>query len=158
MDNIIHKFYSSFKKLDAEAMVSCYHKDIVFSDPAFGKLKGDRAGNMWRMLLDSQKNKDFKISYDRISLSGTRGTAHWEASYTFSKTGRTVNNVITADFVLKDGLIIVHTDRFDLHRWARQAFGLKGLVFGGTDFFQKKLQKKTNALLSEYEKKLSSLK
>lgn len=59
MKNIIENFYEAFANLDAETMVSYYHDDIVFEDPAFGILKGNRAKNMWRMLCESQKNKDF---------------------------------------------------------------------------------------------------
>lgn len=37
---IIHQFYTAFKNLDAETMVSLYQDDIMFEDPAFGVLKG----------------------------------------------------------------------------------------------------------------------
>ncbi|WP_299159185.1 nuclear transport factor 2 family protein [uncultured Tenacibaculum sp.] len=46
MKTIIENFYKAFSKIDAEAMVQCYHEDIVFNDPAFGTLKGDKAKNM----------------------------------------------------------------------------------------------------------------
>ena len=155
MDNIIHKFYSAFKNLDAEAMVACYHNDIHFSDPAFGVLTGDKAKNMWRMLVASQKDKDFKVYFDNVKLDANKGSAHWEAKYNFSQTGRPVHNIIEAEFLIQDGLIIKHVDRFNLHRWAKQAFGLKGALIGGTGFFKRKLQQRTNNLLDRYEKKLN---
>ncbi|MFT5249077.1 MAG: hypothetical protein ACI93P_000800 [bacterium] len=43
MNSIIHNLYQAFDQLDAETMVSYYHKNIIFEDPAFGFLKGDRA-------------------------------------------------------------------------------------------------------------------
>ena len=46
MSNIIQNFYEAFHNLDAETMVSFYHPDIEFEDPAFGKLNGERAKNM----------------------------------------------------------------------------------------------------------------
>ena len=55
MNELITKFYESFTNLDAEGMASCYHPEIVFEDPAFGKLEGSRAANMWRMLCESQQ-------------------------------------------------------------------------------------------------------
>ncbi|WP_373852613.1 hypothetical protein [Tenacibaculum maritimum] len=36
-------------------MTDCYHKDITFQDPVFGKLKGQRAIKMWEMLLSPEK-------------------------------------------------------------------------------------------------------
>jgi ketosteroid isomerase-like protein len=151
MDGIVHRFYDSFKKLDAESMVACYHQNVVFSDPAFGTLKGEAVKNMWRMLIASQKGKDFQVYFDQIQQNEDSASAHWEAKYTFSKTGRKVHNVIEARFKLQNGLIIEHHDEFNLHRWARQALGFTGLLLGGTHFFKNKLQKQTCDLLTQYE-------
>ena len=54
------------------------------------------------------------------------GRAHWDATYTYSATGRRVDNRIDATFAFRDGLIVRHDDRFDLWRWARQALGVQG--------------------------------
>lgn len=154
MKNIIEKFYTAFKNLDADAMIGCYHQDIVFYDAAFGNLKGDKAKNMWRMLCANQEGKDFKIAFSNITFVDGIGTAHWEAFYTFSKTGRRVHNVIDAKFEFKDGLIIKHTDNFNLYHWAQQAFGLTGFIIGWTTFFKKKLQNQTNDMLTKFEQSL----
>ncbi len=154
MNELINKFYTAFSNLDAETMASCYHKEIVFHDPAFGQLKGNKAGNMWRMLCASQKDKNMKVTYSNVEANDLTGKAHWEAHYIFSKTGRKVHNLIDAQFEFKDGLIIKHTDHFNLHRWASQAMGLKGMLLGGTGFFQNKLQGQTNRLLDKFESSL----
>ena len=86
MNQTIEIFYTSFNALDAEAMVNCYHDDIVFEDPAFGILKGERAKNMWRMLCHSQKGNDFKVIHSDIHFENNSGSAHWEAFYNFSRT------------------------------------------------------------------------
>ena len=57
-------------------------------------------------------------------------SARCDAWYTFSATGRPVHNVITAHFEFAEGRILRHVDHFDLHRWASQALGLKGLLLG----------------------------
>ncbi|MEO1033679.1 MAG: nuclear transport factor 2 family protein [Bacteroidota bacterium] len=157
MKNLITTFYEAFNNLDAETMCSCYHEDIVLEDPAFGVLKGDKAKLMWQMLCDSQKGKNFKVVASNIKADSHKGSAHWEAFYNFSRTGRKVHNKIDAQFEFKDGLIISHKDRFNLHRWARQALGFKGLLFGGMGFFKSKLNRQTNHVLEKYikEKKLS---
>ncbi|GAB5566038.1 MAG: nuclear transport factor 2 family protein [Winogradskyella sp.] len=142
----IENFYEAFNNLDAKTMCSFYHDAIVFEDPAFGKLQGDRAKAMWFMLCESQQGKSFKVEASDI----TANSAHWEAYYTFSKTGRRIHNRIDASFEFKDGLIIKHSDHFNLHRWAKQALGFKGLILGGTGFFKSKLNKQTNYLLDKY--------
>ncbi len=151
MKTTIETFYKAFNELDAETMASCYHDDIVFEDPAFGVLKGERAKNMWRMLCKSQQGKSFKVVSSNIMAETHQGSAHWEAFYTFSKTGRKVHNTIEATFEFKDGKIIKHTDVFNLHKWSKQALGFKGLLLGGTNFFKTKLQAQTNAMLDKFE-------
>lgn len=149
MKDLIKDFYTAFQNMDAEEMCACYHNDIEFEDPAFGKLKGDRAKNMWRMLC--QNAKDFKIEFSDITVNEKDGTAHWEAHYIFSKTGKKVHNIVDAKFEFKDGKISKHIDTFDLHKWAKQAMGFKGLLLGGTSFFKKKLNQQTNILLNKFE-------
>lgn len=152
MRHLINAFYDAFQNLDGKKMVSFYHKDIIFEDPAFGILEGNRAKAMWQMLCESQKGKNFRVEASDI----TENTAHWEAFYNFSKTGRKVHNKIDAQFEFKDGLIIGHKDTFNLHNWAKQAMGFKGWILGNTSFFKRKLQSQTNYLLDSYinEKKL----
>ena len=154
MEQPVKQFYQAFTDLNAEGMAGCYHDEVVFEDPAFGVLRGEQAKNMWRMLLASQKGKDFKVVASNIQENAQKGTAHWEAFYAFSKTGRQVHNIIEAEFEIQDGLIIKHTDRFNLHRWAGQALGLQGTLIGWTGFFKKKLHAQTNGLLAKFERKV----
>lgn len=151
MDKIIKEFYTAFSNLDDENMVKYYHSEITFNDPAFGILKGDRAKNMWRMLCQSQKDKDFVVTFNNISVDEDKGYAKWEAFYTFSQTGRKAHNKVSAEFEFKDNLIIKHTDSFNLYTWAKQAMGFKGLLLGNTSFFKTKFQQQTNLLLDKFE-------
>lgn len=155
MDNLIQQFYTAFSNQDIDGMVACYSDSIVFEDPAFGKLEGDRAKNMWRMLLESQKGKDFQVQFSNVSQDDKSASAKWEAKYTFSKTGRKVHNLISSQMLIEDGKIVQHTDHFNLRTWAKQALGIKGAIFGGTGFFKKSLQKQTNSLLDRFEAKNS---
>lgn len=151
MKNLIETFYTAFQKKDADTMVSCYHDHIVFTDPAFGELKGDEAKAMWRMLC--QNATDLKIDFSGITGSLKKGSAHWEAWYSFSRTGRKVHNIVKAEFEFKDSKIIKHTDTFNLHKWASQAMGWKGRLFGGTDFFKNKLHNQTRKMLADFIEK-----
>ncbi len=153
MSQIIQSFYQAFADHDAEKMVSYYSENIEFTDPAFGTLNGERAKNMWRMLIESQRGKKFDVVYSDVKEDKNSGAAHWEAKYKFSQTGRQVHNRIDASFVIKDGKIIKHTDRFNTRKWASQAMGFKGWLLGGTSFFQKKLNAQTNRMLGKWEAK-----
>lgn len=135
---LVTRFYQAFQRLDAEAMVACYSDDIVFSDPAFGTLRGKDVGDMWRML--TTRAKDFSLTFDSVRADERNGSAHWVATYLFSQTGRTVVNDIQARFVFRDGLICQHYDTFDLWRWSRQALGTPGLLLGWSPIVRNKVR------------------
>ena len=136
---VIEKFYTAFQKLDYQTMNSCYSDDIVFSDPAFGLLRGEEAKAMWEMLCKNAK--DFALTFSNIQLQDEEyATCNWIATYTFSKTGRKVVNNIKAFMLLKDGKIIEHSDAFKLSKWAAQALGWKGALLGWTGFMKRKIQ------------------
>ena len=141
---LITKFYTAFQKRDWQTMHSCYHKEVTFYDPAFRQLKGKDAFAMWHMLCLNAK--DFELTFSNIATSEIKGRCNWQASYSFSKTGRKVDNMITANFIFKDGLIIGHKDEFDLWRWSRMALGLPGTLLGWSPFMQNKVNQ--NALKS----------
>lgn len=126
--DLLQHFYSAFQRLDAEAMAACYAADVRFSDPVFTDLRGEAAGDMWRLL--TRRAQDFSLTFDSIEADDEQGRARWIASYRFTQTGRHVVNTIQARFRFKDGRIVEHHDHFDLWRWSRQALGAKGLLLG----------------------------
>ena len=148
MKSLVEVFYTAFQKKDAATMISCYHEDIIFHDPAFGELQGERARAMWRMLC--QNATDLTIEVSDITASLKKGSAHWEAWYSFSKTKRKVHNIVDAKFEFKDSKIIKHTDTFNLHKWASQAMGWKGRLLGGTAFFKNKVHQQANKALDDF--------
>src|SRR4051812_38692418 len=105
MDNAILRFYEAFARQEGAAMAACYTSDVVFRDPVFPHLEGREAGDMWRMLCG--RAKDLRIEFRDIRVDGEKGRAHWEAWYTFTKTGRLVHNVVDAEFTLRGGRIAV---------------------------------------------------
>ncbi len=125
---LLTRLYSAFKKLDYVTMRACYQPDATFSDAVFTDLRGPQVTGMWEMLCKAAK--DFDLTFRDVSADDTHGSAHWEPTYTFSRTGRRVHNVIDAKFTFRDGLIQTHRDDFSLRLWMGMALGTKGKFLG----------------------------
>src|SRR6185503_190206 len=138
-EQLIQKFYSSFQARDAAGMTACYQPDVVFPDPVFGRLQGAQAIAMWRMLCG--RAKDLAITLENVRANPHTGSAHWEARYTWGKSGRPVHNSIEAAFEFRDGLIAQHVDTFDLWRWTRMALGPAGVFLGWSPMVQGAVRK-----------------
>ena len=151
-EKTLTKFYSAFANADAATMCECYHPNIKFRDPVFGLLNGNQVCDMWRMLTEKSKG-NIKIEFANIEADEYLGAAKWVATYNFSKTNRKVVNRISSQFHFKEGLIIKHTDDFDIWKWSKQAFGISGILFGWTGYMQKKIHEKALLSLKNYQKK-----
>jgi ketosteroid isomerase-like protein len=154
-EKTLTKFYSAFSNADASTMCECYHPDIKFRDPVFGPLKGNRVCDMWKMLTEKSKG-NLIIEFSHIEANEYLGSAKWLATYNFSKTNRKVINQVSSQFHFKNGLIIKHTDDFDIWKWSKQAFGITGVLFGWTGFMQKKIHEKALLSLKNYQKKITN--
>ena len=145
--SLIERFYEAFDRHDGATMAACYAPDVRFSDPAFGELRGEQVGGMWRMLTSRSEDLDVELA-DRDADEET-GSAHWIARYTFS-TGRPVVNDIRARFRFENGLIAEHDDSFSFYAWSRQALGSPGLLLGWTPLLQGRVRKQARAQLDEF--------
>jgi ketosteroid isomerase-like protein len=150
---LIEQFYTAFAQRDAERMVACYHANVRFSDPVFVDLDAREATGMWRMLCE--RAQEFSLEFTDIRADGDSGSAHWEARYLFSATGRHVHNVIDAEFRFSEGKIIEHRDHFDFYRWARQALGISGVLLGWTPLLRNKVRRQARKGLEIYLSKQS---
>lgn len=149
---LIRTFYESFARADAEGMVRCYAPNVIFTDPAFGELHGDEVKAMWRMLIENSKGQ-LSLTFDNVQANEKTGSANWVAHYSFGQTGRKVVNRIAARFEFEDGLIVRHTDQFDLWKWSRQALGLPGYLLGWTPFMKNKIQQRARRQLAKYRER-----
>lgn len=143
---LIQTFYTAFSKGDANAMIACYHNEVVFEDPAFGKLIGQKAKAMWKMLLSKKKESELSITFKVLN----NHQSEWVAHYKYGPNKRPVVNKVSASFEFQDGKIIRHTDHFSLWKWSQQALGASGLVLGWSTFMKKKVQETTRNLLAKY--------
>lgn len=137
--DLIRAFYDALQRRDHRVMAASYTPDAHFADPVFPDLRGARVGAMWRMLCE--RAIDLRVEATNIRADSAAGSAHVEAWYTFTATGRPVHNVIEASFAFQDGRILRHTDTFDLWRWTRQALGPKGVLLGWTPPVQRAVRR-----------------
>ena len=149
--SLIRAFYAAFQRRDHEAMAACYTRDAQFRDPVFLDLTGWRIAAMWHMLCE--RATDLDVSVANVTAQAESGSAHWEARYTFTTTGRPVHNVIEASFGFAGGKIQRHIDTFDLYAWARQALGLKGLLLGWTPPVQRAIRAQAARSLDAFVQK-----
>lgn len=145
---LIARFYSAFADQDAAAMGSCYDPSVTFSDPVFPELDYPHVTAMWRMFCSGRS--DLTVTFDGVHADDTRGSARWDAQYTFPPTGRPVRNRIKASFGFADGKIVRHEDRFNFYRWARMALGPIGWTLGWTPIVRKQVQQKAGAQLERF--------
>jgi ketosteroid isomerase-like protein len=146
-DELIRRLYAAFDAHDGTAMAACYAPDAHFSDPVFADLRGNEPGAMWTMLT---ARSDVRVRLVEHSADGDAGSAHWIANYTFTQTGRKVENDVRAAFRFRDGLIVDHVDTFSFPRWARQALGTTGLVLGWTPLVRNKVRRAARAGLDKF--------
>jgi len=145
---LIRDFYAAFAAHDGATMAGLYAPDAHFSDPVFVDLRGEEPGAMWRMLTG--RADDLKVELLEHEADGDRGSARWVAHYTFTQTGRPVENDVRASFRFADGLIAEHRDEFDFHRWSRQALGAPGLLLGWTPLLRAAVRRRARAGLDEF--------
>lgn len=118
---VARRFYDAFCAGDAATLERLYHPQVRFRDEVFAF--DDRAGTMgmWRLLVRKEAGARFR--YELLGADGEVATVRWTADYRFPPPdGSPVHNVITARLVVRDGLIVEHTDAFSWDAWSRQAF------------------------------------
>ena len=146
---IAQTFYEAFKAHDAAKMASLYHQEATFNDPVFRGLTQIQVQGMWQMLIE-RSNGLLEIDYHSLIGDDAMAQCTREAKYQFSKTGREVHNVIHATMRFKDGLILEHSDHFDLWRWSKMALGTSGALLGWTPIVRNKIRKMAMSSLDDY--------
>lgn len=138
-EKTIQRFYEAFQRKDYLQMGACYADRATFEDEVFTLKNGKEARAMWHYLCTT--GKDLAVTFRDVKADDKQGSAHWEATYTFSVTGRKVHNVIEARFEMQDGKIVAHRDRFKFWKWSRMALGGTGLFLGWTPLVRNKVRK-----------------
>ncbi|MEO8585276.1 MAG: nuclear transport factor 2 family protein [Acidobacteriota bacterium] len=137
------RFYEAFARRDGDAMAAMYARDATFEDPVF-RLTGSDIGKMWIGL--TRGAKDFSVQFTVAKAGPGTGIVDWTARYLFGGK-RPVVNVIVSEIEMQDGLIVRQKDTFDFPRWAAQALGLPGMLFGRMAWMRRSVSKSGAARL-----------
>jgi ketosteroid isomerase-like protein len=145
---LLTRYYTSFSRGDAAGMWRCYAPDARFSDGIFTDVRGERLRAMWQMLCE--RAGDLEVRFSDIEADDRTGRAHWEATYTFQRTGRQVRNRVDASFHFQNGLIVEHRDSFSVRRWLSMAIGRKGALLGWTPQARAQVRREAERGLDDY--------
>ena len=137
---LLVRFYDALARRDGAAMAALYAPNAHFEDEVY-RLEGPDVGKMWTGLLS--RAKTLSISYTIARAGSGTGTVELTARYLYG--GRPVVNVILSELELEDGRIVRQRDRFDFPRWAAQALGIPGRLFGRFDWFRRAVSRKAAA-------------
>lgn len=151
---LITHFYTCFQNKDYKGMQACYADNATFSDEVFVNLNAKEVKSMWEMLIKT--GKDLKLDFSKIEANERNGKAHWDACYTFSKTGNKVINRIDAQFTFENGKIVKHIDSFNFYVWSKQALGFSGILLGWTSFLKNKIRTIARKSLQDFMKQSHS--
>jgi len=116
---LIHRLYSSLGAHDHAAMAACYHQDATFKDIAFHLQGREKIHDMWKFVTRPEPH--LTVTFEVGDADDHHVEARLIDHYTFTETGRTVDNAITSTFRFQDGLIIDHQDVCDPVSWANMA-------------------------------------
>ena len=116
---LIDRLYRSLAAHDPARMADCYDENATFRDIAFHLQGRDKIRDMWKFV--TRPEPGLTVTFEIVSADDDQVKARLTDHYTFTDTGRTVDNAITSTFQFKEGLILHHNDDCDPVAWANMA-------------------------------------
>lgn len=147
--DLLERFYTGLQRSDIAAVGACYAPDVVYSDPVFGELRGDRALAMWDMFFS--RDEPLRVTFSDLWANDMIGSGRWEARYVFARSGREVRNIIDSRFRFAADRIIEHRDTFSVYRWASMALGPVGRLVGWAPPMRSALHKESARMLDRFQ-------
>lgn len=127
-ETLVRNLLDALARGDEAGIAACYHAEIFFSDPIFPSLRGDDALNRFERITPYVSN--FSIEIESVAADDDGVRASWVARYAFGEACRPVATRVDSLFAFREGKIIRQFDRFSFWRWAGQAWGPVGRLFG----------------------------
>lgn len=144
---LITSFYEAMAQRDHATVGSMYAENATFKDEGYDLKNGKQVASMWAMLLS--RAKDYSLEFSNVQGTEAGGSAQWIVRYKF-RGKNPVENHIKSQFTVENGKIVKQRDTFDFHKWASQALGWKGKLFGWFPPFQSMLSSIAMKGLHEY--------
>jgi ketosteroid isomerase-like protein len=117
---LLRRLFAALQDRKPDTMADCYAPSATFHDIAFDLHDRREIHAMWRMICATTK---VTVTIEGIEADERGGVARVVDHYTFSDTGKPVDNKIESRFRFQDGRILEHHDDCDPRSWARQAIG-----------------------------------
>lgn len=123
-----------------------YTDDILFSDPLSGLLQGQQVRDRLKMICRAVK--DFHLTIIKTEVIDQEYvTCQWRADYYSIRLRKQITFPIKTFMKIVDGQITEQSEGYNLTQWIGKAYGVKGRLFGWTNFMKRKVQK-------EYQREL----
>lgn len=143
---LIRRFYACLAARDAEGALACYHAEVFFSDPLYSRLRGELAGDLWRMRLGEAGFEE--IALEEASGGAEGAHARWTARAVVRDRRVTIRG--RSMFAFREGRIVRHYDHYSLWRWAAQALGPAGAALGWLGAFRWALRTRATRALERF--------
>ena len=150
-NELLKQLYTALNRHTSDAMMECYAPEATFRDIAFDLHGQAKICAMWAMICET----DIRVEFELVDVGAETAVANYIARYTFSESGRRVDNRIQSHFRFAGGRIVSQIDNCDARLWAAMAIGgVPGFLAGHFRFLR---SWKANSLLRQFELRQSAL-
>lgn len=146
---VIQSYFKHLQARNAASLWQCYASNIVYSDPVYGWMEGDKVKARWEYFCAHADA--LQLTWGAVTvLDDEYFTCEWTAQYTQRETGRTIKFPCKSFFRLKDYKIIEQSDAYRLSSLIAQTDGWKGFWFGWTGYMKRFVQKRALQALASF--------
>jgi len=143
--HVTERLFSALQRRDAAAIAACYDKDAIFCTPVLGEVLARDLEALWRAV--SSITRAHVLTYAVVDVGLTSARVDGVVTYAFAPSGRVVTSDFSSILQVRDARIVCHEDTFDPWGWARMAYGTRGLMFGWSRAWRRRMQRVMRASL-----------
>ncbi|TXH21128.1 MAG: hypothetical protein E6Q95_04460 [Chitinophagaceae bacterium] len=140
LNSVINHFFDALKQNNEQDLLHYLDTNYVYNDPLYGLLYHNDARKRWKLWI--QKNKIENIEIIEITeYDHEYAMVHWKSVFYYQPTNKKVTLFIKFYFKIENNLITEKSDAYKLSVFIKEAYGLKGLLFGWIKFMQHRVRK-----------------
>lgn len=142
---VVQGFFEQLANRHTAGLLRYYHPAVQYKNPWL-ELQGNEVIAMWQMWWGYLP--DLKVV---VCESGIHSNfVEWEAHYTYPPTARYIKHHLSSALTVAEDKIILHVDRFNIHRWAGDTYGYLGKVAGSWKLFETQVGMRVQKQLKSY--------